>query len=121
MLNQQSACPHCGKEDVENPLRPGPETSYLQAGELGGNNKRQCRFAGLAADLTDGKAGAYRKRNVLTAIGIILAERKDRNGIDFLFLIDFMARSIQTEWQVQSSKRQFPGPEQPISEPGKIE
>ena len=24
------------RRDAENPLRPGPETSYLQAGELGG-------------------------------------------------------------------------------------
>ena len=53
------------RRDPEKPLRPGPETSYLQAGELGGNYKRRCRFAGLAADLTDGKAGAYRERTFL--------------------------------------------------------
>ena len=29
--------------------------------------------------------------NILTTIGVILAELKNQNGIDFLFLIDFMA------------------------------
>ena len=36
----------------------------------------------------------YRERNILTTIGVILAERKERNGTDSLFLIDFMARTI---------------------------
>jgi hypothetical protein len=45
--------------------------------------------------------------NILTTIGGILAELKDRNGTDFLFLIGFMARSIQTKRQVQSSYQHY--------------
>jgi len=43
--------------------------------------------------------------NIPITIGLTLAELKNRNEIDFLFLIDFMADP--TKWQVQSSYEHY--------------
>ena len=64
-------------------------------------------IVGLAADLTDEKAGSVPGANILTTIGIILVEIKNRNGIDFLLLLDFVARSMQTKWQVQTWRSHY--------------
>ena len=85
------------RKDAENPLRPGPETSYPQAGELGGKITKDDADRWPCRRLDWRKSGSVPGVNILTTIGIILAELKNRNGIDFLFLIDFMAdRSRQS-------------------------
>src|SRR6516164_4174288 len=85
------------RRDAENPLRPGPETSYLQAGELGGKITKDDADCWPCRRLDWRKSGSVPGVNILTTIGIILAELKNRNGIDLLFLIDFMAdRSRQS-------------------------
>jgi len=79
------------RRDAENPLRPGPETSYLQAGELGRKITKDDADCWPCRRLDWRQSGSVPGVNILTTIGIILAELKNPNGIDFLFLIDFMA------------------------------
>jgi hypothetical protein len=85
------------RRDAENPLRPGPENSYLQAGELGG--KIIMPIAGLAADLTGGKrerTGSEHSHYYRNYFGRTKEPKWNRFSVPYRFY----GGSIQTKWQV---------------------
>ena len=95
MFNRSTSKAHARvaekKKTPKTPLRPGPETSYLRAGELGGKITKDDADCWPCRRLDWRQSGSVPGVNILTTIGVILAGLKNRNGIDFLFLIDFMA------------------------------
>src|SRR5215510_10411777 len=76
-------------------------------------------IAGLAADLTGGKAGAYRERT-FSLLSELFWPNKGPKWNRFSVPYRFYGEIDPDKWQVQRSKYS-PVQEQPISEPGKLE